>query len=280
MARAGDRKGQLKSIVERHRYLKAAPNFLTLCNSLCGFLAILVTLRAYELANADASGVEEVFAVSALVILFAMIFDALDGFVARLLDAGSMHGVQMDSLADMVTFGVAPATVVAIMTHSLRDPMNRPQEVLVYLLCSVYLGCAAIRLATYNVYAMQNKTGGDKFSGLPSPGAAAAVCSVVLFAENAKISTSALAAYLPFYAAFLGLLMVSTIPYLHVGKWLASVGRSRRKQLILLAVIVFLVFFRGTGALVLMTAYVLSGPVAVLAARLRRLPRGMQPKGA
>jgi CDP-diacylglycerol--serine O-phosphatidyltransferase len=262
-------KVRFKSLVERHQYLKAAPNFLTLCNSLCGFAAILYTLRAYELASADNSLGAGIFAVSAWVILGAMIFDALDGFVARLLNAASMHGVQMDSLADMVTFGVAPATVVAIMTHTLRGTMSRNQEIIVYLLCSVYLGCAAIRLATYNVHAILNKKSSDKFAGLPSPGAAAAICSVVLFAESAKISMSTLAMFLPYYAAFLGLLMVSSIPYTHFGKWLTTLRRNRQRQFAAVVMLVIVLVFKGTGVLLLMTAYVLSGPVGMLLSGLR-----------
>ena len=106
-------KGKFKQFVERNRWLRFVPNSLTLGNSLCGFAAILYTLRAYEGRDLDLG----IFAVSAWVILCAMIFDALDGFAARIFNAASMHGVQKDSLADMVTFGVAPATLVAIFAH-------------------------------------------------------------------------------------------------------------------------------------------------------------------
>ena len=116
-------KKNIRAFLDRNRWLKAVPNSLTLCNSLCGFAAIINTLRVYERmyireGSADAA---EILAQSALLILFAMIFDALDGFAARILNAASMHGIQMDSLADMVTFGVAPATLIVVMTHSLPN---------------------------------------------------------------------------------------------------------------------------------------------------------------
>ena len=136
-------KRRFRDMLQANKWLKYVPNSLTLCNSLCGFLAILITLRAYEARTVEDS--LTVFFSCAVIICCAMIFDSLDGLAARIFNAASMHGVQMDSLADMVTFGVAPATLVAIMTHSLRAPSNigRTEEVLIYLLCSVYLGCAA-----------------------------------------------------------------------------------------------------------------------------------------
>ena len=122
-------KQRFRELIKTNRWLKCVPNSLTLCNSLCGFAAILYTLRAYERFY-NSSNALSVFATSAVLICCAMIFDAFDGFAARLFNAASMHGIQMDSLADMVTFGVAPATLVAIMTHSLRDwDLNRTQEI-------------------------------------------------------------------------------------------------------------------------------------------------------
>ena len=140
------------------KHLKFLPNTLTIFNSVCGFIAIIYTLRAYESADNM-----NVFCISAVMIFSAMVFDALDGLAARMLDAASEKGIQMDSLSDMVTFGVAPATLVAIMTHSLREwDLNRTQEIIVYALCSIYIGCAALRLATYNVIAMSGEKKNSK----------------------------------------------------------------------------------------------------------------------
>ena len=175
-------KQRFRDLLARNRWLKWVPNALTLGNALCGFAAILYTLQVYEkvMYRDGSAGLEKIFAVSALMILGAMIFDAFDGYAARLLNAASIHGIQMDSLADMVTFGVAPATVVAVMAHAL-NPLLPRQFMVVWCLCAVYLGCAALRLAKYNVHAMLEKKSSEKFSGLPSPGAAAAVCSARTF---------------------------------------------------------------------------------------------------
>ena len=240
-------KQRFRELIKTNRWLKCVPNSLTLCNSLCGFAAILYTLRAYERFY-NSSNALSVFATSAVL----------------------MHGIQMDSLADMVTFGVAPATLVAIMTHSLRDwDLNRTQEIMVYILCSVYLGCAALRLATYNVHAILEKKSGDKFSGLPSPGAAAAICVVVVFASTTNIGLKQLAVILPYYAAVLGLLMVSPIPYTHAAKWLLSVRRNRKRALLLVVMLVAVAVFRIQALTAIITLYILSGPAGWVWHKLR-----------
>jgi len=251
------------------RVFKVVPNALTIGNSLCGFLAILYTLRVYD--NAETGDMLRVFVVSAWMIFAAMIFDALDGFAARTFHATSMTGIQMDSLSDMVTFGVAPATLVAIMTHRLRNgSMDPKQELIVYALCSIYLGCAALRLAIYNVKAITEHKNSKSFSGLPSPGAAAAICVTIFFVyslstrETSRVDLYRLAFILPVYAALLGGLMVSNVPYLHVGKWLISMLRNRRKQLFFAVLVALVIVFRINALAAIVTGYILSGPLSLL----------------
>ena len=260
-------KRNFRSLLERNRWLKAVPNALTLCNSLCGFAAILYTLLVYDTAATSDKGIEEILAVSAWMILCAMIFDALDGFAARILNAASMHGLQMDSLADMVTFGVAPATLVAVMAHSMHE--FRPNHfIIIWALCAIYLGCAALRLATYNVHAIIEKKSSDKFSGLPSPGAAAAICSLVIFYSSKNGESKQIVSILPIYAAFLGFLMVSKIPYLHFGKWLFSVRKNNKRLLILVLIVAALICSPALTAVALINGSVLWGPIAALATKL------------
>ena len=252
-------------------FLRFVPNLLTICNSLCGFLAILYTLQAYKMP--PSADLRSVFCISSIMIFSAMVFDAFDGLAARALNAASLHGIQLDSLAEMVTFGVAPATVVFIMTDTLKaGVMANWQIAFVYLLCSVYIGCAALRLATYNVHAMSSDKKGDPsyFSGMPSPGAAAAICAVVFFAHETKLPIEDFAFVLPVYAAILGLLMVSTIPYIHAGRWLFSVRKSKRRMIFLLIMILVAVIFRTAGIVFMITTYVLSGPFIQLYRLIRR----------
>ena len=250
------------------KILKFVPNALTIGNSLCGFIAILYTLRAYE--NGDNSAKLLVFVVSAWMIFAAMIFDALDGLAARAFHAASMTGIQMDSLADMVTFGVAPATLVAILAHRLHSELHGWRVLIVYALCSIYLGCAALRLAIYNVKAITEHKNSKSFSGLPSPGGAAAICVTIFFVyalstkDNSHAILQHLVFILPGYAALLGLLMVSNIPYLHVGKWLVSMGRNGRKQLFFAVLLALVIAFGRYALAAIVTGYILSGPLSLL----------------
>jgi len=233
-----DGNGQKRSAPPSWRlmnWLKFIPNGLTLCNSLCGYAAILITLQAYKNAG-DQQAMATIFAWSAGMILFAMVFDMFDGFTARLLHASSIHGIQMDSLADMTTFGVAPATLVAVMAHNMRHIERTGEFIPICMLCGIYLGCAALRLATYNVHAMYEKKSSDVFTGLPSPGAAAALCTIILFAATEKGSNTLREyfRYLPTYAMALGFLMVSQVPYPHFGKFLASAPHNKKRALFVL----------------------------------------------
>jgi len=266
-------KQRFRDLLARNGWLKWVPNALTLGNALCGFAAILYTLQVYEkmMYRDGAAGLEKIFAVSALMILGAMVFDAFDGYAARLLNAASIHGIQMDSLADMVTFGVAPATVVAVMAHAL-NPLRPRQFMLVWCLCAVYLGCAALRLAKYNVHAMLEKKSSEKFSGLPSPGAAAALCSIIIFyaVEGGpdRLILQRLISFLPYYAAVLGLLMVSEIQYQHFGKWIFSIPRHKKRLLIVVIVLGAACYEPALVALILINGYIIWAPLAALAVKI------------
>ena len=136
-------------------------------------------------------------------------------------------------------------------------------------MCSIYLGGAALRLATYNVHAtLKTKSSSDRFSGLPSPGAAAALCVALLFLKSRfgadEESLKLAGRYLPFLAAFLGLMMTSKVPYIHAGKWLMSIRRNRKKLPLVLVAIAILICFRMSGLAFLTGASILSGPVLLI----------------
>jgi CDP-diacylglycerol--serine O-phosphatidyltransferase len=275
-------------VIKQSVWYKKIPTLLTICNSLCGLTAILWCLQAYErafiknglsVANPPESFLPllpVIFASCAWVIIGAMVFDALDGWTARKLKATSLHGIQMDSLADMVTFGVAPAVVVAVSSHIhalfgegnyLAGKFLRYDR-LVWVACGIYLACAACRLALYNIHAVEEKKD-DNFMGIPSPGAAAAVCSIIIM-NNSNIAMPEWVAtiFLPIYTAFLGVLMVSSIPYPHMAKWLISPVKRGRKILVLGAIFAMGIYEyvrleegpKITAAF-LITLYVLSGPI-------------------
>ena len=277
-----------QTVIVHSIWYKKIPTLLTIGNSLCGFTAILWCLQAYEKSilksnggsltqgsQPDPSFLPEIFASCAWLILGAMIFDALDGWTARKLKATSLHGIQMDSLADMVTFGVAPAVVVATSSHinALDNPLYIADgflryDRLVWMACGIYMACAACRLALYNVHAIEEKKS-ENFSGIPSPGAAAAVCSILIInSANLNLPEWVMTIVLPIYTATLGVLMISTIPYPHMGKWLLSPVKRNRK-LILLGAIISIAIMESIRledgpkltAAALVTVYVLSGPI-------------------
>ncbi len=243
------------------RRLRWLPNTLTLCNSWCGFVSILWTLSIYE----SSTNTYDVVLVSSLIILGAMVFDVLDGFAARMLNATSMIGLQMDSLADMVTFGVAPAVLMAVTTHWLQGVQTTMGVRITYLLCAVYVGGAALRLATYNVKAMEHTGDSDVFHGLPSPGAAAAIVSVLLAMRACDLDLKNWVMVLPVYAAILGILMISPLPYRHLGKWLLTRKNNQPVKIMILIVLLFAVgIFREYAIFTVITLYVLSGPAAAV----------------
>lgn len=179
------------------------PNMVTLASVFCGFNAILIL--AQGVIGADGAG------RASVLLLFAMLFDLLDGRVARITRTQSSFGLQLDSLADVISFGVAPALLV-YKTALSRFPVAG------LLVSFVFVACGVIRLARFNVLA--TSAAGDKGKpgrmtvGLPIPPAAAGIIALVV----ARPKTSEIPAE-PFAQIALGLtlllslLMVSTVPF-------------------------------------------------------------------
>ncbi len=170
--------------VDLRKTLFILPNLFTLSSIFCGFYAMLVcTSPSVPLPGgsgaSSASGdvTPEAFYKASILIVFAMFFDTIDGRVARLTKTQSAFGVQIDSLADVVSFGAAPA--VLLYRWSLHQ-----LGVLGLVASFVFLGCGAIRLARFNVLAMGAGGAPKKPSkfilGLPIPGAAGIVVALVV----------------------------------------------------------------------------------------------------
>lgn len=155
--------------------VKHLPNFITSLNLLCGCLAILSLTYASDPLTA------------AFLVIAAAIFDFLDGFVARLLKVTSSIGAELDSLADMVTFGVVPglmllhylAETIGITSMNLQSFSDKP-ILLIPLLVPIF---SALRLAKFNVDSRQS----DSFRGLPTPASALWVIAIPLMVEYSPI---------------------------------------------------------------------------------------------
>ncbi len=222
----------------RRRGIFLLPSLLTTGNLFCGFLAMILTI-------------EHRYDQAALAIFVAIVMDVLDGRIARLMGATSQFGLEFDSLADVVSFCVAPAFLLYAFALS---QLGRPA----WLGAFLFVICGALRLARFNVH-----TGsGDRrfFVGLPTPAAAGLVASTVLLvgsqpAPRWVLVVIAAATYL------VALMMVSTVRY-----WsFKELDVLQRRPLETLLIVVLAVMIVATHHEVLLFAlfsfYVLSGPV-------------------
>jgi CDP-diacylglycerol--serine O-phosphatidyltransferase len=240
------RRGERPERFRRGVYL--LPSVMTIANLLCGYASVVYSTRGD-------------FDTAAILIGVAMVVDALDGFFARLTHSQSAFGAELDSLADVVSFGLAPA--ILAFTWGLW-PLGR----LGWAAGFIYVTATAMRLARFNI---QSSTAADKryFAGLPSPAAAAVTASTVYMypwgVQDVRIAAAALPMLL-----VPGFLMVSTIRFRSIKA--IDVG-WRRSYLALLLAAVGLALVAVHPAIVLVVlsySYILVAVGMYLYARLRR----------
>ncbi|MFQ5506346.1 MAG: CDP-diacylglycerol--serine O-phosphatidyltransferase [Planctomycetota bacterium] len=276
--RTHKRKRSVRRALSRVPFL---PSLITLGNAFCGFLAIVkITDAALLVSRTGEFGPDalHLVEVAGLLLFLAMVFDGLDGKVARLTDQATQFGAELDSLADAITFGVAPAVIAKFMVDMHAGPGQiLPQHPKLYYLCAaLYALCAVMRLARFNVETPGlDARSHSMFVGLPSPAAAAMLTSLVVFVCSRQDQPGGgilLAAFgdgiydwviysLPWVTFGCGILMVSQLPYFHV---LESLLRGR-KSFPFLAVAVFVSFLAVLAwqevLISLCALYILSGPV-------------------
>ena len=163
------------------------PNLMTAGNLLCGFLALTFIVQVVpgsEGAVFSAADIDNI--KNALwLILGAFVFDGLDGRIARLVGKESSFGLQFDSLADIISFGAAPAF---LMQRVILHDFNVEIERLGLVVASVYLLCGALRLARYNCLSVMPDSGNSReFLGFPIPASAAMVASLTMFLIPARL---------------------------------------------------------------------------------------------
>ena len=177
----------------RRRAVATLPSLFTLANMFCGFAAILLSIQGS-------------YAGAAVLIGFSVVFDIADGAVARLVGAVTPFGLQFDSLADLVSFGLAPA----LLAFTLFSEGGDAYDPLGWVACFLWLACAAIRLARFNTTVDPTA---DKryFVGLPSPGAAGIVLASVFAFGDQMQGRDRL--WVLLIVAVPALLMVSTVRF-------------------------------------------------------------------
>ncbi|RPH50635.1 MAG: CDP-diacylglycerol--serine O-phosphatidyltransferase [Planctomycetota bacterium] len=252
----------------RLKTIALLPTLITLGNGVCGVVAIFY-IGQYM---ADPAA-ERIAQRAAWLILAAMVFDALDGFVARLTRTTSSFGAQLDSLCDLITFGVAPAFLTYAMSRNLvAEPWARP----VQAVCVLYAMCALIRLARFTVETTPDESSHREFAGLPSPAAAGVMASAVLPAVTlgkfAPGLAEAIRHALPGLALATGILMVSRVKYAHVVNRVLK-GRRPFVTLIEIALVIALFFlFREFAFFIAFFGYAITGPLFWLKKRIFRKP--------
>lgn len=286
-----DRRERKRRVRDRARKgLALLPSLLTLANMVCGFYAI-VHVGAVDWVEGEPLPANS-FLAAAVAILIAMVFDMLDGRVARMTHTTSDFGAQLDSLADAITFGVAPGVMVA-MLHAMGryDGAYPLWSRMAWVFGAAYACGAVVRLARFNVHTESHDEEAHLwFKGLPSPAAAGVIASLVLvnaffFSERGNHRLSwiepntmesighGILNVLPVIALGTGYLMVSQFRYVHFAN---AYLRGRKPADYLVAVI----FLGAFGALVpefalavIFCGFALTGPIAAL----RRAVRGQRP---
>lgn len=279
----------------RLRAVAILPTLFTLGNLVCGFFAIAVTSRIHKAEtpltptsaiinfqrfwSLDSDDPTHNMMLAGWLIFLAMIFDALDGHVARLTKASSQFGAQLDSLCDAVTFGVAPGLLLVKMVPSFEYYYSGA----VWIIAAVYASCAVLRLARFNVETGDNDDH-STFQGLPSPAAAASIAGFAILFYTLRVETTqtdwtrafdnVVQHVLPFFALIVALLMVSRIPYPHIVNRMFRGKKSFGHLVGLIFGIVAIAMIRGYAVPIVSCAFVF-GPLLMFLWRLWREPEPM-----
>ena len=251
------------------RSISVLPTMFTLGNALCGFAAIYIASRNIDPATLPMKWSPLTF--GAMFIFLGMLLDGLDGRVARMTNSTSDLGEQLDSMSDMVTFGVAPA-FLGVQMVGIGVPFFGPAADdslfgrIALLVALIYVACAALRLARFNIEIEDEEPDHTSFKGLPSPGAAGTVASMVLLHEHFLKHTEqswiiALTAGIMVFVMLASAVgMVSTFKYVHVMNKYVK-GRASFTAIAYTMVVVLLLFISLQLALsVAFVTYALSAP--------------------
>lgn len=279
-----------------HRGIKKGlyviPTAFTAANVGMGFLAVLYSIRGFQVVVANPELAASYFNYAAIAIGLAILFDTLDGRVARMTRTATEIGVQFDSLADVLTFGIAPISLIFSWAIGASFNESTAEYRLGIFLLFMYLMCGAFRLARFNLQAtrprvlVQGTPKVDKksFVGLPIPPAAGLLAAIVHFSPMplsfygeglARFYTLLIMALV----AMLGVLMVSTLRY----SSMKTVGTGRRNLylvLVIAAVVMLVWLYSRYILLILSVGYVSHGLLWYLVGLLRSRSKAAAEKPA
>ena len=267
------RKGSRKAVY-------VIPSLLTTANIFCGFFSVMESLAGAQFLSLGETGsATEHFDRAAVNIGFAVLFDFLDGSVARLAGATSEFGIELDSIADVISFGIAPAVLAYTWGYGKTEGLHK----IAWAASFIFVICGALRLARFNVQARQPKSNlpiknpkAEKraFVGMPIPAGACLIAAIVHFTPRPlsqradlqifawNVDDRAFAVGLIILVACLAFLMVSTIRY----SSFKNVGSPRYHPRVLILCIALLVlaiwFYSQWSLLVISTLYASHGLIA------------------
>jgi CDP-diacylglycerol--serine O-phosphatidyltransferase len=238
---------------QRLKYITILPSLFTILNGVFGFTAIIFAGKGSGTLSTDSQipfftfGSTTYFAMSGYMILVAMIADMLDGRLARKVQSTSSFGGQLDSLCDVISFGVAPAYLMLNVLDTTIASIGLADESfphrLIWLSAATYISCAALRLARFNVENEEDESAHMSFMGLPTPAAAGVIASLIIFHQE-TLATFAIICILPFLALGISILMISRIRYPHV---LNQYLRGKKPFAYLIRILLLLAFVFATS---------------------------------
>jgi CDP-diacylglycerol--serine O-phosphatidyltransferase len=251
------------------RGMYVLPSLFTCANIAMGYYAVLQSIRGSALNDSNA------YDRAALAIGFAVLFDGLDGRIARMTGTSSSFGRELDSLADVITFGVAPSLLAYLWGVRHVQPSGHPlidarTMHLGMVVCFLFLICGACRLARFNVSVNPQprnpgRPGRKYFVGMPIPAGAGVVAAVVHFEWGSPIRNEWISLLWICLMAFTGFLMVSSWRFWS-GKEIDIGERKPGRLLVLIALVGCVLWLWYEYALIVIAmTYLVSGVLARLA---------------
>jgi CDP-diacylglycerol--serine O-phosphatidyltransferase len=269
------------------------PSAFTAGNIGMGFLSVMESLRGFQLlgsVNPDIARATDHFDKAAVAIGFALLFDMLDGRIARLTKTTTEIGIQLDSIADVVTFGLAPAVLAYAWGYGAALTEGSDAHRLAWFLSFMYLICGAFRLARFNVQASRPrvlsegtvKVDKKSFVGLPIPVAGGLIAALVHFSPVPIISFGAeraqvYAVLMMLLVGFLSLMMVSTWRFSSF-KTVGTRRGSMRTIMLVLCVGVLIFLYSRYVLLAIVVSYILYGLLSRMIGIFWRRSDATEPK--
>ena len=217
------------------------PNLFTTASLFCGFYSIIASFKEH-------------FVPASIAILFSVVFDGLDGRIARLTNTTSKFGAEYDSLADVIAFGVAPSLLAYCWAMSIYGKWG-------WLVAFLFVLCGALRLARYNIQIGLIES--TVFNGLPIPAAASVVATTVIFFSSDYVGVEGKFhnLFILVFVIILSLLMVSNIKYYSFKDMRLLVRKPFMIFFLLVVLSIIIVAEPELMFFVLMLGYAISGPI-------------------